>query len=198
MNKTAQKTLKRISPTSQASLWDGTLAANPARAVEWVGGVSYENLQSTLNRVKTLMLENPHEEIQLLVNSYGGVTGVGLSFYDSVRSILKPNLTTIGSGDVNSSGIIVFLAGYKRYLTPNTSLLLHLGGRTFGTEKRFSTADMEDILREDKLKDYHYACVVSDATLGRSSPERILELMANETVLTAQEAVQMGLAHRVL
>lgn len=57
---------------------------------------------------------------------------------------------------------------------------------------------MENMLKEDKLKDYQYACVVSDATLGHYSPEKILEMMARSTLLTAEEAVSMGLAHKVL
>lgn len=171
---------------------------NPNHIIEWLGGVSYENLQKILTQVKEHMVENAEEELTMLVNSYGGTTGIGMSFYDAVHSWLKPRLTTIGSGDVDSSGIIVFLAGEKRYLTKNTTLLFHLAGRTFGMEKRFSTLDLENILKEDKLKDYQYACVVSDATLGKFSPEKILELMTHNTVLTAEEAVNMGLAHKVL
>jgi len=121
-----------------------------------------------------------------------------MSFYDSVKSWLRPNLVTIGSGYVDSSGVIVFLAGEKRYLTKNTTLLFHLAGRTFESGKRLSTKDLQDLLKEDKIKDYQYACVVSDATEGRFSPEKILELMENNTVLTAEEAVNMGLAHKVL
>lgn len=144
------------------------------------------------------MSEDPDGEICLMVNSYGGPTGVGMSFYDAVRSWLRPRLITIGSGYVDSSGVIVFLAGEKRYLTRNTTLLFHLAGRTFEGGKRFSTADLEDMLKEDRLKDYQYACVVSDATEGKYSPEEVLKLMANTTVLTAEEAVNMGLAHKVL
>jgi len=166
--------------------------------IEWIGGVNSENLERTLNSLKSLMLESSHEEIQLIINSHGGATGIGMTFYDTVNSILKPNLTTIGSGDVDSSGVTILLSGQRRFLTRNTTLLLHLAGRTFGTEKRFSTLDMEDILKEDKLKDYQYACVVSNATLGRYSPEEVLELMRTNTVLTAEEAVNMGLAHKVL
>lgn len=168
------------------------------RTIEWLGGVTHANLTITLGNIKSLMRVTPHEEIQLVVNSYGGATGIGMSFYDAVRTWLNPNLTTIGTGDVDSSGIIVFLAGKRRYLTKNTTLLLHLGGRTFVANKRFSTMDMENILKEDKLKDYQYACVIADATHGRHTPERILELMAHNTVLTAEEAVNMGLAHKVL
>lgn len=182
----------------QKSLFSEAFVAKPARMLEWLGGVDYINLQKILNHLKELVIEDAGEEIQLLVNSYGGATGIGMNFYDSVNSLLKPNLTTIGSGDVDSSGIIVFLAGKNRYLTKNTTLLFHLAGRTFGVEKRFSTLDLENILKEDKLKDYQYACVVSDATSGKFTPEEVLDLMKANTVLTAEEAVSMGLAHKVL
>lgn len=170
----------------------------PDRTIEWFGGVNYDNLRSTLSSMKQLVLADRADEVHMIVNSYGGVTGIGMSFYDTVKTILKPNLVTIGSGDVDSSGIIVFLAGSKRFLTKNTTLLFHLAGRTFDRSKRFSTADMENMLKEDKLKDYQYACVVADSTDGRMTPEKVLELMAGDTILTAEEAVSMGLAHGIL
>jgi ATP-dependent Clp protease, protease subunit len=180
------------------SLGGDFFVARPERTIEWLGGVNYDNLRETITGLKEFMANSPSEEIHLFLNSPGGQTGIGMTFYDAVHSWLKPNLVTIGSGDVDSSGIIVFSAGKKRYLTKNTTLLFHLAGRTFGEGKRFSTADMENMLKEDKVKDYQYACVISDATGGRYTPERILEMMAANTVLTAQEAVNMGLAHKVL
>jgi len=182
---------------NQTTLFDSFFVANPDRTLEWFGGVTYQNLEKVLGRMKELVADSD-EEIQLMVNSFGGPTGIAMSFFDTVKTVFRPKLVTIGSGDVDSSGIIVFLAGEKRYLTKNTTLLFHLAGRTFGTEKRFSTLDLENILKEDRLKDYQYACVVSDATCGHYSPEEVLELMRNNTVFTAEEAVQMGLAHQVL
>lgn len=173
-------------------------APRPARTISWLGGVSYQNLDATLGNIQRLMAESPKEEIHLLVNSYGGQSGIGMSFYDAVRSWLKPNLTTIGSGDVDSSAVIIFLSGKKRYLTRNTTLLLHLAGRTLTAEKRYTVEDMQAMLNEDHLKDYQYACIVSDATDGRYTPDRVLEMMRKNTILTAEEAVQMGLAHKVL
>lgn len=172
--------------------------ARPERTVEWFGGVNYDNLHFVTNEIKRLQLEDAVDEIHLLINSYGGPTGVGMSFYDTVKSLLKPNLVTLGSGDVDSSGVIVFLSGEKRFLTKNTTLLFHLAGRTFEGGRRVTTADMEAMLKEDKLKDYQYACVVSDAMGGRYSPEKILDLMAKTTIITAAEAVAMGLAHKVI
>jgi ATP-dependent Clp protease protease subunit len=172
--------------------------ARPDRTIEWLGGVNHENFHHVFSNIKNLMLNDKDDEIHLVVNSYGGATGIGMSFYDSMTSWLRPNLVTIGSGDVDSSGIIVFLSGKKRYLTRNTTLLFHLAGRTFESGKRFSTSDMDSMLREDKLKDYQYACVVAERTNGKFCPDKILELMSRNTIITAEEAVNMGLAHRVI
>ncbi|CAN5116633.1 N/A [soil metagenome] len=167
------------------------------RTVEWLGGVSFDNLEKNLGSIKSLLMNDPYEEIHLIVNSFGGATGIGMSFYDAMRW-MSPRLTTIGSGDVDSSGIIVFLSGTRRFLTKNTTLLLHLGGRAFESSKRVSTSDMENMLKEDKLKDYQYACVVADSTEGKYTPEKILDLMSKNTILTSDEAVNMGLAHKVI
>lgn len=182
----------------QKTLWADFFMSRPERTIEWLGAVSFENLEKVMGEMRKMLVADSTDEIHLLVNSYGGPTGVGMSFYDAVKSWMRPKLVTIGSGYVDSSGVIVFLSGEKRYLTKNTTLLFHLAGRTFEAGKRFSTLDLENILKEDKVKDYQYACVVSDATNGRYSPERILELMANNTVLTAEEAVNMGLADKIL
>ncbi len=169
-----------------------------ARSVEWLGGVNYPNLERSLGRIKELMADDAEAPIQLIVSSFGGVTGVAMAFYDAMHSWLRPNLTTIGSGDVDSSGIIILLSGSHRYITKNTTLLLHLAGRTLTEAKRFSTADLDGMLKEDKLKDYQYACVLSDASGGKFTPEKILELMSRNTLLTAEEAVNMGFAHAVI
>lgn len=177
---------------------EGAFIPRPDRTIEWFGGVDYENLEKVLGALKLMLTLDAREEIHLMVNSYGGVTGIGMSFYDAIKTMYRPNLVTIGSGDVDSSGVVVFLSGKKRYITKNTTLLLHLAGRTFDKDKRYTVRDMEYMLKEDKLKDYQYACVLSDATDGKCTPERILEMMSQDTILTAEEAVNLGFAHKVL
>lgn len=170
----------------------------PGRTITWLGGVNYQNLAQIFAEIKCLMTASLTDEIHLMVNSYGGSSSVGMSFYDAATSWLTPNLITIGSGDVDSSGIIVFLAGRKRYITKNTTLLFHLAGSTFVAEKRYTVEDIQTILNEYHLKDFQYACIVSDATAGRYTPGMILDMMSKNTMITAPEAVEMGLAHRVI
>ena len=103
--------------------------ADPNRTIEWLGPVNYANLEKAFGELKILLAESKDTPITMLISSYGGPTGAAMSFYDAVNSWLKSELVTIGSGDVDSSGILLFLAGRKRYLTRNTTMLLHLAGR---------------------------------------------------------------------
>jgi ATP-dependent protease ClpP protease subunit len=182
--------MKKISPE--------LFTARPERTIAWIGGVHHDNLDRVIGDIKRLMIDDPDEKIYLLVTSGGGGTGIAMSFYDAVTSWLRPKLITLGSGDVDSSGVIIFLAGEERYVTQNTTMFFHLAGRTFHADRRFSTADMDAMLKEDILKDYHYASVVSGRTNGKYSPEDILDLMKMNTLITPREALDMGLAHKVL
>ena len=190
-------------PTIQKVIYESekqtlTPVFNATRTLQWIGGVNGGVLADITESIQNLLQENRDEPINLIVTSHGGPTGIGMSFYDTMRSIYKPNLCTIGSGDVDSSGIIVFLTGTERYITPNTTLLLHLAGRIFDTPKRFTTPEMESIVKEDKLKDFQYASVIADNSDGKLNVQNVLDLMAHNTVLTPTEAVEYGIAHSIL
>ncbi len=79
----------------------------PGRTVHWMGSVNYDNFYEVTDRIRALQDEQPSEAINLVVTSPGGATGIAMSFHDSMKTIYKPKLYTVGSGDVDSSGIII-------------------------------------------------------------------------------------------
>lgn len=168
---------------------------DPASTIEWIGGVNADSYQNILHKIKNLHARNG-KDINLVVTSPGGATGVAMSFYDVLKKVFRINLSTIGSGDVDSSGIIIFLTGKKRYITENTTMFLHMGGRMFEDPRRFTASDMKSMHEEDSLKDAQYASVVSRET--NLSVEEVLLLMKSNTVLTAERAVRLGFAHRII
>ena len=121
-----------------------------------------------------------------------------MSFYDTVRSVFRPRLVTIGSGDVDSSGVILFLAGETRFVTKHTTMLLHLAGRTFEDAKRMTAHDMEMMAKEDRIKDDQYAEIVSDNSHGKLTQKEVLEMMEKETLLTPQDMLAFGFADTIL
>jgi ATP-dependent protease ClpP protease subunit len=184
-----------VSPLTASDLWQEEFEIE--RTLHWMGSVNHDSYMRITSTIKELLVADKEQQINLIVTSPGGPTGVAMSFFDLMKNVYKPNLQTIGSGDVDSAGIILFLTGKNRLITPNTTMLLHLAGRTFDGARRFSTADMESMLKEDSLKDYQYASVVASVS-GKMRSEEVLALMTKNTVLTAAEAVELGIAHQVL
>ena len=168
----------------------------PERLIEYFGIVNYATNERVLGGIKDALIE--WGEVALMVTSAGGPSGTAMSFYDAVRSVLRAEITTIGSGDVDSSGMIIFLSGTQRFVTPHTTALLHPAGRQFSEGTRYTTQELSAMLSEDTMKDALYAGIVSDQSKGKLSAEEVLELMKTQTVLCADDFVRLGLAEAVL
>lgn len=171
---------------------------DPKRTIEYFGVVNYATTERVTEEIRTLFLEEPTEDIYLTITCAGGPTGTAMSFFDHMQYVMKPRLITIGSGDVDSSGMLIFLSGGTRYLTKNTTLLLHKAGRRFDQNQRYTASEMEAMWREDNLKDYQYASVVADRSEGRLTANQVLELMERNIILTPIEMVSFGLADFIL
>ncbi len=168
------------------------------RTVEYLGVVNYATNERVLHTIKSLLKKSPAESLYLIVTSAGGPSGTAMSFYDTVHYIMRPNLTTIGSGDVDSSAMLIFLTGERRYVTAHTTALLHRAGRVFDSNKRVTSNELQAMVREDMLKDEQYAAIVSERSLGRLSPADVLALMDAETTLTPLDFIKYGLADSIL
>lgn len=171
---------------------------DPIRTVEYFGVVNYATTERVLEEIREHYIKDPLAEIVLSVTSAGGPSGTAMSFYDHIRYVLKPNLTTIGSGDVDSSGVILLLSGSTRYVTRHTTLLLHLAGRIFDGNQRYTANEIDAMLREDKLKDFQYASIVAEASGGRLSTQKVLKLMERNTILTPADLLAYGIIDGVL
>jgi ATP-dependent Clp protease protease subunit len=75
--------------------------------------------------------EDPESEIQMYINSPGGVIYAGLAIYDTMQMISNP-ISTVAVGVTASFGTVLLTAGTKgrRYALPNATIHLHqpLGG----------------------------------------------------------------------
>lgn len=78
-----------------------------------------------------LEAEDPTKDINLYINSPGGVITAGMAIYDTMQFI-KPDVSTICAGQAASMGAFLLNAGAKgkRYALPNARVMIHqpLGG----------------------------------------------------------------------
>ncbi len=70
--------------------------------------------------------EDPDKDIQLYINSPGGIVTAGLAIYDTMQYI-RPSITTMCIGQAASMGAVLLAAGVKgkRFALPNARIMIH-------------------------------------------------------------------------
>ena len=101
------------------------------RVVFCVGPIDDYMANVIVAQLLFLESENPDKDINLYINSPGGVVTAGMAIYDTMQFI-KPDVSTICVGQAASMGSLLLAAGTKgkRYALPNSRIMIHqpLGG----------------------------------------------------------------------
>ncbi|MFH1833884.1 MAG: ATP-dependent Clp endopeptidase proteolytic subunit ClpP [bacterium] len=96
-------------------------------------GSAVDDDVSNLITAQLLFLESedPDKDINLYINSPGGVVSAGLAIYDTMQYV-KPNVSTLCMGQASSMGALLLAAGTagKRFALPNARVMIHqpMGG----------------------------------------------------------------------
>jgi ATP-dependent Clp endopeptidase proteolytic subunit ClpP len=64
-------------------------------------------------------------EIRLFIRSDGGDIHSGLSAMDAIQNMSRVKVKTIADGVCASAATFILLGGYKRYMTPNSYIMIH-------------------------------------------------------------------------
>ena len=93
------------------------------RVIFLVGPVEDQMANLVVAQLLFWKSENPDKDINLYINSPGGVVTAGLSIYDTMQFI-KPDVSTTVIGQACSMGSFLAMAGAKgkRYVLPNRAL----------------------------------------------------------------------------
>jgi len=149
--------------------------------------------------------ENPDKDISLFINSPGGSVTSGLSIYDTVQFI-KPDVKTYVMGQAASMGSFLAMAGTpgKRFVLPESRTMIHRvssGTRGTGGSVHIQEMEMEDNIRHleesKRINKRLTELYVKHNTAGKTY-EDMFETMKFDTFLSASEAVEWGLADKVI
>lgn len=149
--------------------------------------------------------ENPEKDISLYINSPGGSVTAGLSIYDTMQFI-KPDVSTIVMGQAASMGSLLAQAGAKgkRFLLPRSRTMIHRVSS--GTPGTSGSVHVQELEFEDARRSFEEAKRLNDMltelyethnTKGRTARE-FYKIMRHDTFLSAPEAVEFGLADKVV
>lgn len=140
-----------------------------------------------------LEARDPDKEIQLYINSPGGVAYAGMAIYDVMQHV-RPPVSTICVGMGMSAAAMILCAGApgKRMALPSAKIMIHQGSA--GT--RGAPSDMEIQLREVLSTTKRMAQIIAFHS-GRSL-EQVERDLDRDFFMTAQEALEYGIIDEVL
>ena len=149
--------------------------------------------------------EDPNKDINLYINSPGGAVTAGLAIYDTMQFI-KPDVATLVMGQACSMGSFLAQAGApgKRFVLPRSRTMIHrVSSGTPGTR---GSVHVQELQFEDAKRSYEESIRVNQIltelyaahnTAGKTYDE-LFARMKFDTFLSAQEAVDYGLADKVI
>jgi ATP-dependent Clp protease protease subunit len=141
-----------------------------------------------------LQAEDPEKDIQVYINSPGGVITAGLAIYDTMQFV-KPDVVTTCVGQAASIAAVLLAGGApkKRFALPNSRVLIHqpwmsgLGGQATDID-----IHAKEILRT--------RAVINELLSRHSgqSVEKIEKDVERDFIMTAQQAKDYGLIDEII
>ena len=164
----------------------------------FVGGYEGEFTTDSANTLIAQLLyldsDDNTKDINLYINSPGGMVTAGLAVYDTMQFIKSP-ITTICMGMAMSFGAVILAAGSKgkRYALPNSRIMIHqplVGG---------ISGQATDIIVE--AKEMAHTRKVLEEIMAKhtgQSFEKINKDMERNNYMSAEEAMKYGIIDEVI
>jgi len=159
----------------------------------WLGDdVRDDNANEICAKMLLLAAEDSTKDIFLYINSPGGSITAGMAIYDTMQYV--PNdVVTVGIGMCASMGQFLLTSGAKgkRFITPNTRVLLHQPSGGFGG----TAADIQTqafLINDMKKK--------LAAITAKQTGKTVDQVMADgdrDRWFTAQEALEYGFVDHI-
>ncbi|OYR16085.1 ATP-dependent Clp endopeptidase proteolytic subunit ClpP [Brucella grignonensis] len=137
--------------------------------------------------------ENPKKEINMYINSPGGVVTSGMAIYDTMQFI-KPPVSTLCMGQAASMGSLLLTAGAtgQRFALPNARIMVHQPSGGFQGQASDIERHAQDIIKMKRRLNEVY---VKHTGRDYETIERTLD---RDHFMTAQEALEFGLIDKVI
>jgi len=137
--------------------------------------------------------EDPKKEINLYINSPGGLVTAGLGIYDTMQYI-KPDVSTLCIGQAASMGSFLLSAGKKgkRFSLPNSRIMVHQPSAGFQGQATDIEIHANEVLALKKRLNEIYS-----KHTGKSVDE-VKKALERDNFMTPDTAKEFGLIDEVV
>ena len=137
--------------------------------------------------------EDPKKQINLYINSPGGLVTAGLGIYDTMQYI-KPDVSTLCIGQAASMGSFLLAAGKKgkRFSLPNSRIMVHQPSAGFQGQATDIEIHANEVLALKKRLNEIYSKHTS------KSVEEVKKALERDNFMTPEIAKDFGLIDQVV
>jgi ATP-dependent Clp protease protease subunit len=163
------------------------------RIVFLVGPIE-DHMASLINaQLLFLEAENPDKDINLYINSPGGVVTAGLAIYDTMQYI-RPDVATICIGQAASAGSLLLCAGAtgKRFALPHARIMTHQPSGGFQGQATDIEIHAREIMAVKRRLNEIYV---------RHTGQKLADveaIMERDTFMSAAQAQEFGIVDEVI
>jgi len=137
--------------------------------------------------------EDPDKDINLYINSPGGSITAGLAIYDTMQYV-KPDITTICTGQASSMAALLLAAGAKgkRFALPHSRIMIHQPmGATQGQATDIDIQAKEIMRVKQAINELFALHTNQEIKKVRNDTER-------DYFMSGQEALDYGIVDKVI
>jgi ATP-dependent Clp protease protease subunit len=160
------------------------------------GAITTDSANLIIAQMLYLAAEDPDKDINLYINSPGGMVSAGLAVYDTMQYIKCP-ITTICMGMAMSFGAVFLAAGTRgrRYALPHSRIMIHQP-LIYGEGISGQVTDIDIEAKELSSTKDKLIAVLAKHT-GQTT-EKIRQDTERNYYMSAEEAKQYGLIDEVI
>lgn len=158
-----------------------------------VGDITDDNVSDCIKWIIYENLDTKEKTLSLYINSTGGNLYSAFSLIDIIKTSQHP-VRTIAIGSAMSAAFLIFAAGHERHVGKNTSLMCH----QFSDSSEGKYHDIKATMKDNELCNTKMINILAQATGLSPSVVKKKLLPASDVYLTAEEAIELGVADQIL
>ena len=162
--------------------------------IVFITGPIEDNMASLIvAQLLFLEADNPKKEVNMYINSPGGVVTAGLAVYDTMQFV-RPAVSTLCVGQAASAASLLLMAGEKglRFALPNARIMVHQPSGGFQGQATDIMLHAQEILNLKKRLNEIYVEHTGQAL------KKIEDALERDTFMTAEMAKDFGLIDKVI
>jgi ATP-dependent protease ClpP protease subunit len=140
---------------------------------------------------------NKWDKLTLMISSTGGSVAAAFGAYNEIMG-MPIEVYTLNTGATDSSALMIFMAGKRRYACAKSAFLFHQMSWTFSAKEDVTLSVVSDAARWLQAYQDMMAETIADGTNGKLTKQKVQEMMQIGTTLTPTEAKSFGLVHDIV